>query len=152
VTTIINPTLTNEFVFGSSRNDLHIRPVDDTWNRDKLGLAYKMPYPSADTLGLVQNWRFGGVPNGPFTAFNGTPFLNFNHTMDFTDSVAKVAGAHTIKAGLYMHRSAKDQTAFTSVNGTSGSIVTQTTRVTRIGRSPTRRWGPTNACNNPTRC
>ena len=28
VTTIINPTLTNEFVFGSSRNDLHITPID----------------------------------------------------------------------------------------------------------------------------
>jgi hypothetical protein len=117
VTTVINPTLTNEFVFGSSRNDLHIRPVDDTFNRSKLGLSYNMPYPNADKLGLVQNWRFGGVPNGPFTAFNGTPFLNFNHTMDFTNSVAKVAGAHTLKGGLYMHRSAKDQTAFTSVNG-----------------------------------
>ena len=118
VTTVINPALTNEFVFGSSRNDLHIFPVDDTWNLSKVGVSYKMPYPSADTLRLVQNWNFGGVPNGPTSAFNGTPFKNFNHTIDITDSMAKVAGSHTYKGGLYLHRSAKDQTAFTSVNGT----------------------------------
>ena len=117
VTTIINPTLTNEFVFGSSRNDLHIYPVDDTWNLSNVGVSYKMPYPSADTLGLVQNWNYGGVPNGPTSAFNGTPFKNFNHTMDWTDSIAKIVGSHTFKGGIYLHRSAKDQTAFTSVNG-----------------------------------
>ena len=78
-----------------------------------------MPYPSADKLQLVQNWQYGGVPNGPTSSFNGTPFLNYNHTYDITDSVAKVHGRRTrIKAGIYLHKSAKDQTAFTSVNGT----------------------------------
>lgn len=117
LTTTINPTLTNEFIFGSSKNVLNIDPVDDTWNRSKLNLSYRMPFPDADTLGLVQNWRFGGVPNAPFSSFNGTPFRNFNHTWDITDNVAKVMGRHTFKAGIYMHKSLKDQTAFTSVNG-----------------------------------
>jgi hypothetical protein len=118
VTTIVNPTLTNEFIFGSSRNDLHITPVDNTWNRSNLNLSYQMPYPKADTLGLVQNWNWGGVPNGPTSNFNGTPFKNYNHTIDITDSMAKVHGSHTVKGGIYLHHSAKDQTAFTSVNGT----------------------------------
>jgi hypothetical protein len=121
VTTIINPTLTNEFVFGSSKNVLNIDPVDDTFNRDKLNLSYRMPYPSADPLGLVQNWRFdgdGGVPNGPWTAFNGTPFRNFNHTWDITNNIAKVWTTHTFKFGIYLHKSQKDQTAFTPANGT----------------------------------
>ena len=118
VTTVINPTLTNEFVFGSSRNDLHITPIDKAFNRSNLNLSYTMPYPTADTLQLVQNWTYGGVPNGPTSSFNGTPFLNFNHTYDITDSVAKVHGVHTLKAGIYLHKSLKDQTAFTSVNGT----------------------------------
>ena len=117
VTTIINPTLTNEFIFGSSRNDLHIIPIDNSFDRGKLGLSYVMPYPKADTLGLVQNWNYGGVPNAPTTNFAGTPFSNFNHTIDITDSIAKVWGAHTIKGGIYLHKSDKDQTAFTSVNG-----------------------------------
>ena len=117
VTTIINPTLTNEFVFGSSRNDLHITPITDAFNASKVGVSYKMPFPNADTLQLVQNWNYGGVPNAPTSGFAGTPFLNFNHTYDITDSVNKVHGTHTIKAGIYLHKSNKDQTAFTSVNG-----------------------------------
>ena len=117
VTTIINPTLTNEFVFGSSRNDLHITPITDAFNASKVGVSYTMPFPDADKLKLVQNWNFGGVPNAPTTGFAGTPFLNFNHTYDITDSVAKVHDTHTIKAGIYLHKSLKDQTAFTSVNG-----------------------------------
>jgi hypothetical protein len=76
-----------------------------------------MPFPDADKLKLVQNWNFGGVPNAPTTGFAGTPFLNFNHTYDITDSVAKVHDTHTFKAGVYLHKSLKDQTAFTSVNG-----------------------------------
>ncbi len=116
VTTIINPTLTNEFIFGSSKNILNIDPVDDTFSRKKLNLSYKMPFPDADKLDLVQNWRWN-VPNAPFTSFAGTPFRNFNHTYDITDNVAKVAGSHTFKAGIYMQKSLKDQTATTSING-----------------------------------
>jgi hypothetical protein len=117
VTTVISPTLTNEFIFGSSKNKLNIDPVDDSFDRKKLGLSYTMPFPNADKLGLVQNWRFQNVPNGPFTAFNGTPFRNFNHTWEFTDNISKVMNAHTVKAGIYLHRSWKDQTAFTATNG-----------------------------------
>jgi len=32
--------------------------------------------------------------------------------------LAKTHGSHTFKGGIYLHKSAKDQTAFTSVNGT----------------------------------
>ncbi|MCU0229113.1 MAG: carboxypeptidase-like regulatory domain-containing protein [Bryobacterales bacterium] len=116
LTTIINPTLTNEFIFGSSRNDLNIDPVDNAFDRSALGLSYQMPFQSADSLGLIQNWRFN-VPNAPFTSFNGTPFRNFNHTFDFTNNMTKVFSSHTLKAGVYLHKSLKDQTAFTSVNG-----------------------------------
>lgn len=116
LTTTINPTLTNEFIFGSSKNRLNIDPVDQAFDRGKLGLSYRMPF-SGDTLNLVQNWRFGGVPNAPFSNFAGTPFRNFNHTYDITDNVTKVFGRHTMKAGIYLHKSLKDQTAFTSVNG-----------------------------------
>ena len=58
VTTIINPTLTNEFVFGSSRNDLHITPITDAFNASKVGVSYTMPFPDADKLKLVQNWNY----------------------------------------------------------------------------------------------
>ena len=51
VTTIINPTLTNEFVFGSSRNDLHITPLTDAFNASKVGVSYKMPFPMRTRCG-----------------------------------------------------------------------------------------------------
>lgn len=116
LTTVVNPTLTNEFIFGSSKNRLNIDPVDKTFDRAALGLQYKMPFPDADSLGLIQNWRYN-VPNSPFTGFNGTPFRNFNHTWDITNNTSKIMGSHTFKAGVYLHYSQKDQTAFTSVNG-----------------------------------
>jgi hypothetical protein len=119
VTTVINPTLTNEFIFGSSKNVLHIYPLDNAFDRSKLGLSYKMPYPDADNRGefpLVQNWQWD-VPSSPNINFTGTPFLNYNHTYDITESMAKVSGAHTYKWGLYLHKNAKDQTSTNSVNG-----------------------------------
>lgn len=118
LTTIVNPTLTNEFIFGFSRNRLDITPVDDAFMRSKLNLSYAMPFPNADPLGLVQNWQWGGVPSGPTSSFNGTPFLNVNNTFDFTDNMTKVLGSHQIKFGVFTQRSRKDQTAFTPANGT----------------------------------
>jgi len=117
LTTIVNPTLTNEFIFGDSKNNLDITPVDDAWSRAKLGLSYQMPFPKADPLGLVQNWTYGGVPNGPNSSFNGTPFLNMNNSFDITDNMIKVMGVHQIKWGVFIQRSRKDQTAFTPANG-----------------------------------
>ncbi len=116
LTTIVNPTLTNEFIFGPSKNRLDITPATDAFFKKTAGINVDMPFPAADPLGLVPNFRFN-VPNAPFTGFNGTPFLNANNTFDFTDNLAKVVGSHQIKGGVFIQRSRKDQTAFTSVNG-----------------------------------
>jgi hypothetical protein len=99
-----------------SKNVLHIYPLDSAFNAAPLGLSYKMPYPDVDKLKLVQNWQWD-VPNSPSINFTGTPFSNYNHTYDITDSVAKVHGSHTIKGGIYLHKSAKDQTSTNSING-----------------------------------
>ena len=66
----------------------------------------------------------------PAVTFNGTritaspnlgtgnaPFINYNTTIDFSDNLTKVWGNHTIKAGVYMQRSRKDQTSFANANG-----------------------------------
>jgi hypothetical protein len=115
LTTVLNPTLTNEFIFGPSRNRLTIDPTSDAFSRAKLGLTFRPLY-SGDPLGLVPNFRFEGVPNGPFTGFNGTPFRNVNNTFDFSDNLSKVFTSHHVKIGFYIQRSRKDQTAFTPAN------------------------------------
>ncbi len=120
LTTIVNPTLTNEFIFGPSMNKLDETLMTDAWQRSKLGLSYTMPFPAADSLGLVQNWWFGGVPNQPLNGrggFSGTPFLNYNDTFDFTDNLSKVVGRHQFKTGFFIERSRKDQTSTSSVSG-----------------------------------
>ncbi len=116
LTTVVNPTLTNEFIFGPSRNRLTIDPTSDAFSRAKLGLQSRLIYPNADPQGLVPNFRYGGVPNGPFTGFNGTPFRNVNNTFDFSDNLSKVFTSHHLKVGFYIQRSRKDQTAFTPAN------------------------------------
>ncbi len=116
LTTVINPTLTNEFIFGPSRNRLTMDPLGDAFSRSKLGLTDPLIFPKADPLGLVPNFRYGGVPNAPFTGFNGTPFRNVNNTFDFTDNLSKVFASHHVKLGFYVQRSRKDQTAFTPAN------------------------------------
>ncbi len=117
LTTIINPTLTNEFIFGHSKNRLTIDPVNDAFSRTRLGLQFRMPYPSASPVDLVPNFQFD-VPNAPFSGFNGTPFRNVNHTFDVTDNWSKAFSKHTLKFGIFVQRSRKDQTAFTPANGT----------------------------------
>ncbi len=117
LTTVVNPSLTNEFIFGHSRNRLNIDPTDDTFSRTKLGLAFRMPFPSASPIDLIPNFQFD-VPNAPFTGFNGTPFRNVNHTFDITDNMSKVFSRHVLKFGVFLQRSRKDQTAFTPANGT----------------------------------
>ena len=92
------------------------------------------------------------MPNAPTVDFAGTPFLNFNHTYDITDSMAKVRDTHTIKGGIYLHKSLKDQTAFTSVNGIINFDRDANNPTTPIGPSPIPCWGTTTLCSNPTRC
>ena len=92
VTTIINPTLTNEFVFGSSRTICTSTRSTTPGTLSKLGVSYKMPYPDRRHAGSGAELELRRRAERADSDFNGTPFSNFNHTMDITDSVAKVYG------------------------------------------------------------
>jgi hypothetical protein len=48
------------------------------------------------------------APQPPSLIF--PPFLNINRTQDFTVSVTKLAGSHTVKAGFFLNHSRKAQT------------------------------------------
>lgn len=107
VSTIISPTLTNEFVYGDTRNYLPVNPP--TGNSPYLranspGLAVPLLYPKADPAGMIPNLAFGGVPSGTallastignstaYSQWYGLPYANENPTINFTDNVTKVAG------------------------------------------------------------
>lgn len=120
LTTTLSSTLTNEFVFGASQNNLTLNPTDaNAATYSGFGFNWKtpFPYPAAQFI----NINFGGVTNQNFAGSNGYsqfPYKNSNTTFDFYDNVSKVWGAHTLKGGIYIQRSRKDQAA-----GNSMSIV-----------------------------
>jgi hypothetical protein len=114
VTSALSSTLTNEFIFGASQNNLTLNPtVEDAASYDGIGFNFALPfqgYPPSQWFNIT----FGGVPNQNFggtTGYSQFPYKNSNTTFDIYDNVSKVIGTHTLKAGFYYQRSRKDQAA-----------------------------------------
>jgi hypothetical protein len=63
--------------------------------------------------------RFAGthLANGPQFIANDAPFHNYNTSIDFSDNLTKIWASHTLKTGIYLQRSRKDQTSFGDNNG-----------------------------------
>jgi hypothetical protein len=118
ITSVLSPTLTNEFVFGGSQNNLTLDPTNaDAATYKGFGFNWKTPFPYSPAQFI--NIGFGGVPNQNFAGTNGYsqfPYKNSNTTFDFYDNVSKVWGTHTLKGGIYIQRSRKDQAAGASMN------------------------------------
>ena len=132
MSTIVSPTLTNEFIYGNTRNYL---PVDAPSSGSPYlrantpGLAIPLLYPQADPVGMVPNLAFGGIPSGTglltstigsntaYSQWDGLPYANKNPTMDFTDNVTKISGAHTLKAGIFIESATKTQSPYADVGG-----------------------------------
>ena len=133
LTTIISPTLTNEFVYGNTRNYLPVNPYTGPYLRkNSPGLDVPLLFPSADPSGMVPNLAFGGLPAGggaglqgtaiggssAYMGFGGLPYANENPTINFTDNVTKIAGTHIFKAGFFYESADKVQSPYADVNGT----------------------------------
>jgi hypothetical protein len=132
VSTIINPTLTNEFIYGNTRNYLPVAAPDGNspdLRANSPGLAIPLLYPKADPAGMVPNLAFGGVPSGrgllgstigsatAYSQWYGLPYVNRNPTVNYTDNLTKVTGVHTLKAGVFVETATKTQSPYADVNG-----------------------------------
>jgi hypothetical protein len=113
VTSTLSPTLTNEFIFGASQNNLTLDPtVANAASYSGIGFNFATPFPYPATQWF--NITFGGIANNNFggtTGYSQFPYKNSNTTFDLYDNVSKVWGTHTAKAGFYFQRSRKDQVA-----------------------------------------
>lgn len=114
VTSVLSPTLTNEFIFGASQNNLTLDPTNPSaGSYSGFGFDFALPfqgYPASQFF----NVTFGGITDQNFGGTNGYsqfPYKNSNTTFDIYDNVSKVVGTHTLKAGFYYQRSRKDQAA-----------------------------------------
>jgi hypothetical protein len=118
-TYIFGPTLTNEFNIGTSHNSILIDETTSAYTRATSGINFPLLYPSAVQRDYIPNVVFGGTrqANGPTFGTSDAPFINYNTTIDITDSISKVWGRHTIKGGTYLQRSRKDQTSFGAFDG-----------------------------------
>ena len=78
-----------------------------------------MLYPSAVQKDYVPAITFNGtrITASPGLGTGNAPFVNYNTTIDLSDNLTKVWGKHTLKGGVYMQRSRKDQTSFANANG-----------------------------------
>lgn len=113
VTSTLSPTLTNEFIFGASQNNLTLDPTNtNAATYSGIGFNFKTPFPYP--ANQYFNITFAGTPNQNFagtTGYSQFPYKNSNTTFDIYDNVSKVLGTHAIKAGFYYQRSRKDQAA-----------------------------------------
>lgn len=118
LTHTFSPTLTNEFIFGPSSNFIEYIPGDENAKAATYGIKIPKLFPG-NGAGYLPNFRYGGITNQSFPDmdYNGMPFYNQNHTFNFIDNVSKIVGSHTLKAGIYVQRSRKDQTVFARTDG-----------------------------------
>ena len=119
-TYVISPTMTNEFNIGVSDNSILITQTGTAYTSAASGVNLPLLYGNAVQNSYIPQVGFGGsrLANSPNWGTNDAPFINYNTTIDITDSVAKVWKQHTIKAGMYLQRSRKNQTSFGAFNGT----------------------------------
>src|SRR5262245_10401991 len=130
VTSALSPTLTNEFIFGASQNNLTLDPTAaNAATYSGFGFNFPLPFPNypANQFFNIQFSGIAGFKNTSDAASPGIagtngysqfPYKNSNTTFDIYDNVSKVIGTHTAKAGFYYQRSRKDQAA-----GDSATIV-----------------------------
>lgn len=123
-TYVIGPTMTNEFNMGASHNSYLIDMATDGFTRAKSGVNLPLLYPSAVQKDWLPYVTFGGSRLANSVAINGSggnngaaPFINYNTMIDITDSVSKIFSRHTVKAGVYIQRSRKNQTSFGAFDG-----------------------------------
>jgi Carboxypeptidase regulatory-like domain len=132
LTTVINPTLTNEFQLGYTVNGIPgLAPeASSIYYRKNAKVNTPLLFSGVDSLGLVPNINVGGIPGPNFSAnaasglsqlytnFAGLPYSNRNPIWNITNNVNKIKGNHTIKAGIFIEAAVKTENPFRGLNPT----------------------------------
>ena len=118
-TYIVSPTMTNELNIGMTNNSINIFETGNTLTSTGSGVNLPLLYPNAVQDGYIPQINVNGthLANSPSFGTADAPFVNYNTTIDISDNLTKVWGKHTIKAGIYLQRSRKNQTSFNDNNG-----------------------------------
>ena len=119
---IFSPSLINEFSFNYGH-----RPQMDRYEesdlkrnqRDTVGFTTGQFSPSANPLNLIPNATFGGVTAAANLLIeNRFPLSISFDSASFNDTLTKIVGSHTIKAGILFDRVHTNRFEGTAFNGT----------------------------------
>src|SRR5262245_36768641 len=108
VTWVVSPALVNEFSMGwAGWTEDQIYP--SYWlaklQRDKIGMTLGQRFPKSNPLNLIPSTNFSGIDNAARTQWEGRfPMQDIADTWSFTDSISKIHGKHTFKAGIQYER------------------------------------------------
>ncbi|HJZ95336.1 MAG TPA: carboxypeptidase regulatory-like domain-containing protein [Candidatus Solibacter sp.] len=104
VTWIASPTVVNELSVGWAgwtENQYYPSAWLSKLQRDKIGMTLGQHYPKANPLNLIPSTNFSGIDNVARTQWEGRfPMEDIADTWSLSDSITKVKGAHTLKAGI----------------------------------------------------
>jgi hypothetical protein len=119
-TGILDNTTALEISFGQAYNELVFDITNPDLRRTAAGLSdLPLLFPDAVQNDYIPDMRFDGgrvgTNAGRYQTDRG-PFENANRTYDLLANITKVAGSHTLKAGVYFQSSWKPQSPFTSFN------------------------------------
>jgi outer membrane receptor protein involved in Fe transport len=112
LTSVINPTMTNEFVFSFSKLLLDNDYADPSKvSLEALGIPnFAGPFGQNSKyapISLITSWS--GQTSGDFWEPGGLPLFAHNSSLSFNDTLSKIAGAHTLKFGALVERGNKIQ-------------------------------------------
>jgi len=118
-TFILSPTMTNEVNIGFSHGENNFDEATNILRSSTSGVKLPVLYPNAVQNDFLPNVTFNGtrISTSPSFGTGDAPFHAINDTIDISDNLTKVWGSHTIKTGIYLQRSTKDQSSFANFNG-----------------------------------
>ena len=117
------PSRVNELTFGVNRGLQDSRPLSTAGlaanSRSDLKLNIPQFFPQANPYNVIPNATFGGIPNAAQLIIDARfPYFGRNNVWTFADNYAEIRGAHNLKAGVYLEKSAVNESNGTSFNGT----------------------------------
>ena len=120
-TTTISPTLVNDFLFDIAHHPVTVLPTNpDALTTTTTGVNLPTLYPPYDNW--IPRISFNGtrISNAPSFDTGGgewSPFQTYNTTFEFSDNLSKVFNKHLAKAGIFVHRNRKNQSAYAKTSG-----------------------------------
>jgi len=118
LTSTINNTTVNEITAGWGVNKLNVSAHDNNIYKSKWNIDVPLLYATGSDS-PIPDFSFGGINNQslPWTYLGSMPFNNALTLININDNLTKTLGRHTLKMGLFIERSRKDQSAWGNANG-----------------------------------